>query len=193
MLSKTLETGLAEYRIGQKVRRLRQRKKLSLAELSAHSGLSSGMLSKIERGNIFPTLPTLLRIAMVFGIGLEHFFVDDEQRAVAVTRRSDRIKMPDRAGNSLPTYLFESLNYPLHGRSLEAYLAEFTPRRAPSDPHSHEGTELVYVVDGRLSVTIDDDEHVLGAGDAICFDAGAEHSYCCKGGQTARVLVAVTP
>jgi quercetin dioxygenase-like cupin family protein/DNA-binding XRE family transcriptional regulator len=193
VLSKTLETGLAEYRIGPKVRGYRKRKNLSLAELSAHTGLSSAMLSKIERGQLFPTLPTLLRIALVFGVGLEQFFVEGEKSAVAVTRSKKRIRLPDYDGNPSPTYLFESLNYPLHDRGFEAYLAEFAPGLAPSDPHSHDGSELVYILDGRLSVSIDGDQHVLGPGDAICFDSGVEHSYRCDGNRRARVLVAVTP
>lgn len=193
MLSKTLEIGLAEYRIGPKVRARRKRKRLSLAELSAHTGLSLAMLSKIERGIIIPTLPTLLRIALAFGVGLEHFFVTEGKSAVAVTRSKDRMKLPDRSGNPSPAFLFESLNYPLHDRSFEAYLAEFTASGERSEPHSHAGTELLFVLDGQLSVTINDDEHSLDAGDAICFDAAAEHSYRCEAGRTARVLVAVTP
>jgi transcriptional regulator with XRE-family HTH domain len=66
MISETLAEGLAEYRIGRKIRALRQAKKLGLVQLGEHSGLSPGMLSKIERGQVVPTLPTLLRIAMVF-------------------------------------------------------------------------------------------------------------------------------
>ena len=99
MLSETLANGLADYRIGPKIRALRKRKKLGLGELSAHTGLSTALLSKIERGHNFPTLPTLLRIAMVFGVGLDRFFVEEEKSAVAVTRAKDRIKLPDRPGN----------------------------------------------------------------------------------------------
>src|SRR5436190_11740732 len=73
MLSKTLSSGLQQYQIGPKLRSLRLRKKLGLVELGSHTGLSAAMLSKIERGVLFPTLPTLLRIAMVFNVGLEHF------------------------------------------------------------------------------------------------------------------------
>jgi transcriptional regulator with XRE-family HTH domain len=60
------------YKIGPKIRALRLNKKLGLLQLGEHTGLSSAMLSKIERGQLFPTLPTLLRIALVFGVGLEH-------------------------------------------------------------------------------------------------------------------------
>jgi len=76
MLSDTLTEGLKRYEIGPKIRALRVKKKLGLAQLGEHTGLSPALLSKIERGNLFPTLPTLLRIAMVFGVGLEHFFVE---------------------------------------------------------------------------------------------------------------------
>src|SRR5688572_7738615 len=71
MLSRTLEEGLRNYEIGDKVRALRLRKKMALVELGRHTGLSAALLSKIERSNIYPPLPTLLRIAMVFGVGLD--------------------------------------------------------------------------------------------------------------------------
>ena len=59
---------------------LRLRKKMGLVELGRHSGLSAAMLSKIERGRLVPTLPTLLRIALVFSVGLDHFFGDPARR-----------------------------------------------------------------------------------------------------------------
>jgi transcriptional regulator with XRE-family HTH domain len=70
MLSDTLTEGLQKYAIGEKVRRLRLRKKMRLVELGRHADLSAAMLSKVECGRLFPTLPTLLRIAMVFNVGL---------------------------------------------------------------------------------------------------------------------------
>jgi transcriptional regulator with XRE-family HTH domain len=72
------------------------------------------MLSKIERGTLFPTLPTLLRIALVFGVGLEHFFIESKDRpTVAVIRKQDRLQLPDRPDETPPSYLFESLDFPL--------------------------------------------------------------------------------
>src|SRR5690606_30051797 len=96
MISDALAEGLERYDIGAKIRTLRTGRKLGLAQLGAHTGLSSGMLSKIERGQLFPTLPTLLRIAMVFGVGLEHFFLDPDQPQVAIVRKADRLRLPDR-------------------------------------------------------------------------------------------------
>ena len=83
MLSETLSAGLERYRIGPKIRALRLQKNMGQGQLAEHTGLSPALLSKIERGQLFPTLPTLLRIAMVFGVGLAHFFLDSEQRPAA--------------------------------------------------------------------------------------------------------------
>ena len=80
MLSKTLQDGLAEYEIGPRVRALRLKKKIGLVDLGKHTGLSPALLSKIERGRLFPTLPTLLRIALVFGVGLEYFFAGTREK-----------------------------------------------------------------------------------------------------------------
>src|ERR687893_148851 len=178
MVSDTLAAGLQQYRIGPKLRALRLRKKLGLVELGRHTGLSPAMLSKIERGLLFPTLPTLLRIALVFGVGLEHFFAEDAGRPrVAVVRKADRLRLPDRPGSDPPAYLFESLDFPITDRKIEAFYAEFPQDAAPSALHRHAGAELIYVLRGKLSVTVADEETILAAGDAMYFDAGAVHSY----------------
>ena len=55
MLSDTLTAGLKRYEIGSKVRALRVKKKLGLVQLGEHTGLSPALLSKIERGQLFPS------------------------------------------------------------------------------------------------------------------------------------------
>src|SRR6187455_3692998 len=108
MLSKTLQDGLNDYGIGAKIRALRLKRKIGLVDLGKHTGLSPAMLSKIERGHLFPTLPTLLRIALVFGVGLDHFFREDSDRPVhALVRKADRIGLPEKAGRTSPAYRFE--------------------------------------------------------------------------------------
>src|ERR671920_2508224 len=111
MLTATLKTGLNGYAIGAKIRALRLRKKMGLVELGQHTGLSPAMLSKIERGRLFPTLPTLLRIALVFGVGLEYFFAGAREKPlVAVTRKFERVELPERPGARDAAYRFASLD-----------------------------------------------------------------------------------
>jgi transcriptional regulator with XRE-family HTH domain len=194
MLSDTLSAGLEQYRIGPKIRALRLEKDMGQVHLAQHTGLSPALLSKIERGQLFPTLPTLLRIAMVFGVGLEYFFVDGEQRPpVAVTRQKDRLRLPDRPGEETPCYLFESLNFPATDRKMGAYLAEFPCYSRPSEPHQHAGTEFIYVLKGRLLVNVGGDDTALAEGDAMQFDSDTPHSYHRHGEAPASAIIVVVP
>src|SRR5215207_6570318 len=167
MLSATLHTGLNSYGIGAKIRALRLKKKIGLVELGKHTGLSAAMLSKIERGRLFPTLPTLLRIALVFSVGLEFFFAGARDKPlVAVVRKRDRVRLPDRPGAQQAAYVFESLDFPATERRFNAYYAEFQPAtRDNVRPHAHPGVEFIYMLAGALSVSVGGEEHTLAAGD----------------------------
>jgi transcriptional regulator with XRE-family HTH domain len=191
MLSKTLQDGLNDYGIGAKIRALRLKKKIGLVDLGKHTGLSPALLSKIERGRLFPTLPTLLRIALVFGVGLEYFFAGAREKPlVAVARKSERVELPERPGEGEVAYRFASLDYPATERRFNCYYAEFFPVTIEQlRPHEHAGVEFIYVIQGTLSVHMDDEERVLEAGDAIYFDATVPHAYRRSGGRTCNALV----
>ncbi len=191
MLSKTLQNGLNDYAIGPKIRALRLKKKLGLVELGRHTGLSPALLSKVERGRLFPTLPTLLRIALVFGVGLEFFFAGAREKPlVAVTRKKQRVELPERPGARDAAYQFASLDYPATERRFNCYHAEFLPV-APEKlrPHDHAGVEFIYVIDGTLSVHMSGEEHALEAGDSIYFDASIPHAYRRSAGRRCRAVV----
>ena len=189
MLSQTLNEGLTVYRIGPKIRSLRTGKGMGLAQLGDHTGLSAGMLSRIERGQVFPTLPTLLRIALVFGVGLDHFFAAGEDRPVLeIVRRADRLRLPDHPGG-IPAFHFESLDFPVTDRRLEAFLAEFPGDGPESAPHSHAGVELIYVFRGSLDIAVHSRTHRLETGDSMYFESGFEHCYRAGGSDGCSAIV----
>jgi transcriptional regulator with XRE-family HTH domain len=195
MLTPTLKAGLNGYGIGGKIRTLRLKKKMGLVELGSHTGLSPALLSKIERGKLFPTLPTLLRIALVFSVGLEYFFAGAREKpVVAVVRKTQRVRLPERPGARQVAYRFESLDYPATERRFNAYYAEFFPvAPAGLEPHAHPGVEFIYALAGTLSVHIDGDEHALEAGDSMYFDSSVPHSYRRSGGRTCSAVVVTSP
>ena len=179
MLSETLAEGLGRYAIGEKLRALRLKKKIGLVELGRHTGLSAAMLSKVERGKLYPTLPTLLRIALVFSVGLEYFFSDDQKRRVlAIVRRADRKRFPERPDGRDISFYFESLDFAAVERKWNAYYAEFQPLPpAKARPHHHPGVEFLSVLRGNLEMRIGTEEYVLDSGDSIYFDSSVPHSY----------------
>ena len=190
MLTKTLSEGLDRYEIGPKVRALRLKKKMGLVELGKHTGLSPALLSKLERGRLFPTLPTLLRIALVFGVGLEHFFLALDRTEPVVVRKSERIRFPSTPEAATPAFHFESLDFPATNRPMSAYFVEFDGTATGADAaHEHAGVELIYVVDGRLGVTQDGIEHVLNAGDSMYFRGERPHTYRRHGARRCAAVV----
>jgi len=194
MLTPTLEEGLAAYSIGEKLRGLRLAKKMGLAELGAHTQLSPALLSKLERGKIFPTLPTLLRIAMVYSVGLDYFFrSDSEHDRLAIVRRQDRRSFPDDPGGEAISYRFESLDFTAVERKLNAYLATFEPIAADkARAHEHEGAEFIYVLTGSLGLRVEEEEVVLEAGDSVYFDSRRSHAYRKVGEVPCSALVVTT-
>ena len=110
---------------------------MGLVELGKHTGLSPALLSKIERGRLFPTLPTLLRIALVFGVGLEFFFAGAREKPlVAVVRKRERVRLPERPQARDSAFHFESLDYPAVERRFNATTRNSCRWHPTSDDHT---------------------------------------------------------
>lgn len=195
MINKTITEGLKPYALGEKLRGLRLKKSMGLVQLGKHTGLSPAMLSKLENGRLIPTVPTLLRIAMVFSVGLDYFFSDERKRhVVAIVRKQDRIRFPERPGGGEVSYWFESLDFAANERKLNAFLAEFQLVDSGKQRlHQHAGVEFLFMIRGQLELLIGSDTHVLEAGDAIYFDSSVRHGYRRAGGQSSTGLIVVAP
>lgn len=190
MTSDTIVAGLKSYAIGSKLRRLRLRKSMGLVELSQHTGLSPALLSKLERDLMHPTLSTLLRIAMVFSVGLEYFFNPEPKPVLEIVRKKDRLRFPDSPDAHAVAYYFESLDFPVPNRAINSYLAEFEPIEEQNIRlHEHPGIELLYVLAGRLELRTAEERHELAEGDSIYFDSSVSHGYRRIGAKRTTALV----
>jgi transcriptional regulator with XRE-family HTH domain len=193
MLSATLEKGLREYAVGEQLRAMRLSKRLGLVQLGKRTGLSPALLSKIERSLMFPTLPTLLRIAMVFGVGLDVFFSGQRKRhTLGVVRRKERVRFTPQEKGSI--FNFEHLDFAVVERKLDAYYAEIgTPSPGKGASHQHSGAAFIYVLDGTLGLTVGTQDNTLRAGDSIYFDSSVAHSYRRIGKPVCTALVVTVP
>jgi transcriptional regulator with XRE-family HTH domain len=206
MMSETLRNGLARYRIGERVRALRLKKKMGLVELGKHTGLSPALLSKIERQRLFPTLPTLLRIALVFSVDLTYFLAGAREKPlIAVTRGHERLRLPEKPGRGAISYQFESLDFPVTERRFSTYYAEFLEGGGDElRRHEHAGVEFIYVLSGTLHVHIggkpgpsrggtsdpkEDHAQTLNTGDALYFDSSLPHGYRRAGRRRCTAIV----
>jgi transcriptional regulator with XRE-family HTH domain len=178
MLTPTLARGLQSYGIGEKLRALRLKRKLGLVALGRHTGLSPGLLSKLERSKMVPTLPTLMRIALVYGVGLDYFFTAAApQRTLGIVRAAERQPFAERLGGREVLWEFECLDFTATERRMNAYYVRFRQAAARPRPHEHAGAEFLHLVSGKLAIVIAGAEHVLSSGDSIYFDASQPHGY----------------
>ena len=142
---------------------------------------------------MYPTLPTLLRIALVFSVDLGYFFRVGGSD-IAIVRRGGRLRFPDRPDDTNTSYHFESLDYAATERKLSAYLAEFESK--PVDDvrlHRHDGDEFLFVIAGMLGLYVDGRELILEAEDSAYFRASRPHGYRRIGRKRCRALVVVAP
>jgi transcriptional regulator with XRE-family HTH domain len=167
--------------IGRILRRLRAQHKLTVREAAERSGLSTSFLHAVERGESDISLGRLARLAAIFGYDLGSFlgFTTrlSEPNFVSKTDRH----LIDR-GRGIH---YESL--PLPGIEFELEVVDFAPRSSFRTELSHEGIDVIYVVQGNL-VLVFGREFPMSAGDCCVYAAGYSHKVRNDTDQSARII-----
>jgi transcriptional regulator with XRE-family HTH domain len=172
--------------IGQKIRRLRLKRSMGLAELGKEVGLSASFLSQLENGRVIPTLRNLSRIALVFKKELSYFFRDENDKVFRVSRGKDRIRLV--VGEFL---LSDSMSVLVPDRHIVPCIADFLPgiEGAAFHPQIFPGLELVYVIDGSLTLSTGDKTELLQSEDSAWIDGSTSRQYRCHEDKPARALI----
>ena len=176
--------------LGARVNALRYSLGLSLRELSERSGVSAPMLSQVERGETSPTLALAGRIAAGLDLSLSQLLRLDEAEHVVVVRAGDG-RSRKRGGHRV-----EELTPPLPGQRADVSRHSLVPGAStggPADPPMHEpgARETALVLAGETTLVIDGEEHTLGAGDSVTFDADLAHHFENQGDEQAEFVAVV--
>ena len=172
--------------IGKKIRRLRLKRSMGLAELGKEVGLSASFLSQLENGRVIPTLRNLSRIALVFKKELSYFFREENDKVFRVSRGKDRIRLV--VGEFL---LSDSMSVLVPDRHIVPCIADFFPgiEGAAFHPQIFPGLELVYVIDGSLTLSTEGKTEVLLSEDSAWIDGSTSRQYCCHEDKPAKALI----
>ncbi len=164
-----------EAEIGLEVRRQRKALGLTVAELAAAAGISTGMLSKIENGGISPSLATLKALAQSLNMPMSQLFREEEERRDCSFVKGGTGVRIERRGTKAG-HLYDLLGHSLAGAiSVEPYLITLKKDAAPYTSFSHAGVEFIYMLSGRVRYRHADRLYLLEPGDALLFDAVARH------------------
>ncbi|MEM0936295.1 MAG: XRE family transcriptional regulator [Pseudomonadota bacterium] len=166
-----------EIAIGRAVRAHRLQQGITVAELSAKTGLSAGMLSKIENGNTSPSLTTLQTLAHVLSVPITTFFKGFEERREAVHTKAGAGVEAERAGTRAGHQytLLGHIGANGSGVIVEPYLIELTDASDVFPTFQHGGIETIYMLEGEVAYRHGDHVYDLKPGDTLFFDADAPH------------------
>lgn len=188
-----IKSQIKELRLGEKIRKLRQERRLTLQELSELSGLSKPLLSQIENDQVTPPIATLLKISKGLKVGIHYFFEEEEdQQKVVITRAAQQVASRRRSGNDAPHgYVYRSLASGIRHKPMEPFLVEFEIREWDDGFfYKHEGFEFIYLLEGELEFHYGTEIMQLYRGDSIYYDSTEPHGYVAVGSEKA-VAVAV--
>jgi transcriptional regulator with XRE-family HTH domain len=164
-----------EKAIGSQVRFYRKLTGLTVAELAATAGISVGALSKIENGQISPSLGMLQTLAEALNQPIQALFATWEERRDCSFVRAGEGARIQRRGTKVG-HQYELLGHSLSGPLVvEPYLITLTEDAVPFTAFQHEGVEFIYMLSGEVEYAHADRTYRLRAGDAILFDSGAPH------------------
>lgn len=164
-----------EQAIGLRVRQQRKEAQLTVAELAAAAEISPGMLSKIENGQISPSLNTLQTLASALNVPIALLFSSFEQRRDCSFVKSGEGVIIRRRGTKVG-HQYQLLGHSLGGDVVvEPYLITLSEDAVPYTAFQHDGIEFIYMLTGEVEYAHADRTYFLKPGDAILFDSAAPH------------------
>lgn len=157
--------------LGVRLRRYRERRRLSVRALAERAGVSPSFVSQFERGVTNASVSSLRRLAEAVGVPMADLFEEASTVAPSVLRAEDRPRLTAPGGLSK----FLVSRHPLE--NLEIYAGEFEPGATTGEPYSHgDAQEVFIVVRGQVVIDLDGVPHVLNAGDSIEYRSSVAHS-----------------
>lgn len=176
-LDSTPQEKVLEVAIGREIKALRRQQNSTVQELSKKTGISPGMLSKIENGLTSPSLTTLTTLAEALSVPLTSFFRRyEENRSAVHVKAGDGLDVERRGTRSGHQYnLLGHIGSNSSGVIVEPYLIELTTASDTFETFQHDGIEFIYMLEGEVDYHHAGKVFTLQPGDSFTFDADAPH------------------
>lgn len=174
--------------LGEKIRSLRQKQKISIEQLSEMAGLSKGLISQIERDITGPSVASLWKIAKALNVTMNYFF-DEYDDLNQVVRKNERKKLIMRKSSRVYELLSPNLK-----KQIEMLIIEIKPNENNTfELISHDGEECGVVIKGTLRVMSGNKVYDLNEGDSIYLDSTIPHKYINMGEELSVSIWAMVP
>ena len=177
-------------KVGERVRRVRESRGLSLQDISLRTDIDVSMLKQIEEGALAPPLGTIIKLAKALEMKIGYFISGEEDRAYTIVRRDDRkvVSRYDSKRAKYYGYEYESLAPHKKDRHMEPFLVTLEPAETEEERSAHDGQEFIFVLEGNMEVRLGEEIHILEPGDTIYYDSTVPHLVKCHGNKTTKIL-----
>ncbi|MBW2367423.1 MAG: helix-turn-helix transcriptional regulator [Deltaproteobacteria bacterium] len=156
-----------QERVGMKIQKIRRAKKVTYAGLANETGLAVDYIKQIEAGDALPSVGTLLQIAKALRIDSASLFAEQEE---TLERRAESFSI--RTEN----YNYKTLTPGSEDKRMKAFRVTIEPMKTHDGvSYQHEGEEFVYVLSGKIELTVGDHINTLGTGGSLQFNSGVRH------------------
>ncbi|GGB48123.1 cupin domain-containing protein [Virgibacillus dakarensis] len=172
----------------KKIKNLRAKNNITLAQLSEKTGLSISFLSQIEKGTTNLAITSLKKIADAYHISMKYFF-DEEDNPSYITSRVNqkRIKIEGMDEELI------RLNGQFKGREMDPFHVTVLPNTTSTNRYTHQGEEFYYVLQGEITFIVEEKTYVVGQGEAIHFPSYLPHDFENRTNEKVELLNVVTP
>ena len=185
-----------EYKIGEKLRQLRESKQMTIEQLAEQSQCHADQIRQIEDGALVPSLTPLMGISRALGVRLGTLLDDDPIEGPVVFKSTEAPnvirfsgKDPKATSSNLDFY---SMGNGKRDRQMEPFMIDVKPRSGEAPPLSaHEGEEFIFVLSGAIQINYGKNTYQLAAGESIYYDSVVPHDVHAKGDENARILAVV--
>ncbi|UJW76955.1 helix-turn-helix domain-containing protein [Rhizobium sp. SL42] len=166
-----------EMAIGHEVRTYRKKLGITVADMAVATGMSVGMLSKIENGNISPSLTTLQALSKALGVPITAFFRGfEEPRSASFVKAGEGVNLERRGTRAGHHYsLLGHIENNSSGVTVEPYLITLNAESDVFPTFQHTGMEFLYMLEGEVIYRHGDSLYRMEPGDSLFFDADAPH------------------
>lgn len=177
--------------IGGKIKKLRTQKKMTLKDLSEKTSLSIGFLSQLERGLTSIATDTLSNIADVLEVELSYFFIKPR----SITRPIIRSYEKEIFNICTSGCIQYNLSNNLKDKSMLPRLIEILPNNTEEDIQSymHSGEEFIYILEGTLTIFLEEEQYELYPGDSIYYNSSRNHNWANYTNKMVKMIVVATP
>lgn len=167
--------------IGTKIKAIRNRKKITIAQMCEGTGLSKGFISNVENNNTSPSINTLQTISAFLGVPLPYLLLEKKEH-MRVVRKAERTHS---------TYNQLKIEHLTSKGGLRMMLVEFPPGASMGEANAHEGEECHLVLEGKILAQQGEDSMIVEAGDSFSWNASVPHFAKNIGEEKAVVLISV--